>query len=112
MDWTSAPNIEDASLEPAHRLFSPSIFTSFGSRIETFLEAERAQLPLWFVAAFGMGIAGWFALGASSGWAGIVTIGLGAAVLGLGWRGTRSGRALSGFGIALALGCLMIWGRV
>ena len=63
MDWTSAPNIEDASLEPAHRLFSPAFFT----RIESFLETERAQLPLWFVASFGLGIAAWFTLGASPG---------------------------------------------
>ncbi|MEO5578966.1 MAG: ComEC/Rec2 family competence protein, partial [Sphingomicrobium sp.] len=107
MDWTSAPNIEDASLEPAPRLFSPAIFT----RLEAFLETERAQLPLWFVASFGLGIAAWFTLGASYGWTGIVAIGLGAAVLGLGWRGTRTGRALAGFGISLALGCSIIWGR-
>ncbi|MES2903841.1 MAG: ComEC/Rec2 family competence protein [Pseudomonadota bacterium] len=103
--------MEDASLEPAHRLFSPAVFTRLGTRIETFLEVERAQLPLWFVASFGMGIAAWFALGTSHGWAGIVAIGLGAAVLGLGWRGSRTGRALTGFGVALALGCGLIWWR-
>ncbi len=99
--------MEDASLEPAHRLFSPAIFAS----IEAFLERERAQLPLWFVAAFGMGIAAWFTLRASYGWAGVIAVGLGLAVLGLGWRGSRTGRALAGFGIALALGCGIIWLR-
>ncbi len=103
--------MEDASLEPAHRLFSPAVFTRIGLRTEAFLETERAQLPLWFVAAFGMGIAAWFALGASTAWTGIIAIGLGAAALGLGWRGSRTGRALTGFGIALALGCGLIWCR-
>jgi len=107
MDWTSAPNIEDASLEPAHRLFSRAVFY----RIETFLEAERAQLPLWFVASFGLGIAAWFALGAPYAWSGVIAIGFGAAALGLGWSGSRTGRALAGFGIALALGCGLIWVR-
>ncbi|MEO7411434.1 MAG: ComEC/Rec2 family competence protein, partial [Sphingomicrobium sp.] len=99
--------MEDASLEPAHRLFSSADFTA----VEAFLERERAQLPLWFVASFGMGIAAWFALGASYGWIGIIVVGLGAAVLGLGWRGSRTGRALAGFGVALALGCGTIWMR-
>ena len=103
--------MEDASLEPARRLFSPAFFTNIGSRIEAFLEAERAQLPLWFVAAFGLGIAAWFTLGVSNAWSGIVAIGCGTALLGLGWRGTRTGRALIGFGLALALGCGLIWCR-
>ena len=107
MDWTSAPNIEDASQEPAHRLFLPAIL----DRIEAFLEAERAQLPLWFVASFGLGIAAWFTLGASYDWAGVICIGAGVAGLGLGWRGERTGRALAGFGIALSLGCGIIWLR-
>lgn len=103
--------MEDASLEPAHRLFSPAVFTIIGSHLEAFFERERAQLPLWFVAAFGMGIAGWFTLRASYGWAGVIAVGLGIAVLGLGWRGSRTGRALTGFGVALALGCGLIWWR-
>ena len=107
MNWTSAPTIEDASLEPAHRLFSPGIF----EQIEAFLEAERAQLPLWFVASLGMGIAAWFTLGSSYGWGGVIGLGAGVAALGLGAGGSRTGRALTGFGIALALGCAIIWIR-
>jgi len=107
MNWTSAPTIEDASLEPAHRLSSPAIF----DRIEAFLEAERAQLPLWFVASFGLGIAAWFTLGASYAWGGVICLGAGVAALGWGWPGRRTGRAMAGFGIALALGCATIWLR-
>jgi competence protein ComEC len=107
MDWTSAPNIEDASLEPAHRLFSSAFF----ERIEAFLEIERAQLPLWFVVSFGMGIAAWFTLQASPAWSGILFLGAGAAGLGLGWRQSGIGRALIGFGVALSFGCGLIWVR-
>jgi len=111
MNWTSAPTIEDASQEPAHRLFSSAIPARIGERVEAFLEAERAQLPLWFVAAFGMGIAAWFTLGASYEWGGILCLGAGLAILGAGAGGSRTGRALAGFGIALALGCSIIWAR-
>ena len=111
MNWTSARTIEDASLEPAPRLFSSAIPARTGERIEAFFEAERAQLPLWFVAAFAMGIAAWFTLQTSSGWSGIICLGAGIAVLGLAGGGSRTGRALTGFGIALALGCSIIWIR-
>ncbi|MEO7814600.1 MAG: DUF4131 domain-containing protein, partial [Sphingomicrobium sp.] len=80
-------------------------------RLEAFLEAERGQLPLWFVASFGLGIAMWFALGDSRAWIGLLCLGGSAAMLGLGWREGRAGRALAGFGIALTLGCSLIWLR-
>jgi competence protein ComEC len=111
MNWTSAPTIEDASLEPARRLFSPPILILIRDRIETFLEAERAQLPLWFVASFGFGIAAWFTLGTSYGWTGVICLGAGVAAVGFGWGGSRTARALAGFGIALALGCAIVWAR-
>jgi hypothetical protein len=57
MDWTSAPIIEDAPLEPAPRRFLPAWISAISGRLEAFLERERAQLALWFVAAFGAGIA-------------------------------------------------------
>ncbi len=99
--------MEDASLEPAHRLFSPAVFET----VEAFLERERAQLPLWFVVAFGMGIAAWFTLRASYGWAGVIAVGSGIAALGVMGGGSRTGRALVGFGAALAMGCAIIWVR-
>jgi len=57
MDWTSAPIIEDAPLEPAHRRFLSAKIGHFAGHVEAFLERERAQLPLWFTASFGAGIA-------------------------------------------------------
>lgn len=59
MAWVSAPNIEDAPLEHAPTRFSFAAALRLNDRIEAFLEAERAQLPLWFVAAFASGIAAW-----------------------------------------------------
>ena len=111
MNWTSAPTIEDASLEPAHRLFSPAKFAALNDRLEAFLEAERGQLPLWFVASFGLGIAMWFALGNQTAWVGLMCVGGAAATLGLAFREGRAGRALAGFGIALTLGCGLVWLR-
>ena len=111
MDWTSAPNIEDASLEPAHRLFSPARYAAWMERLEAFLEAERGQLPLWFVTSFGLGIALWFALGDPAAWIGLLCVGGGAAMLGLACRESRTGRSLAGFGMALTLGCALIWVR-
>ncbi len=59
MAWVSAPNIEDAPLEHARLRFSFAFVRRAEARIEAFLEAERGQLPLWFVAAFASGIAAW-----------------------------------------------------
>ena len=56
MDWTSAPIIEEAPLEPAHQSILPARIGHFPARVEAFLEREREQLPLWFTAAFGAGI--------------------------------------------------------
>jgi hypothetical protein len=60
MDWVSAPNIEDAPLPLAGRGAWLGKFDRARDRLEAFLEAERGQLPLWAVAAFGAGIALWF----------------------------------------------------
>jgi hypothetical protein len=57
MEWVGAPNIEDAPLELARRRFSFFRSARLFHAIEDFLEEQRAQLPLWFVASFGAGIA-------------------------------------------------------
>ncbi|MEO5810219.1 MAG: hypothetical protein ABIR51_09235, partial [Sphingomicrobium sp.] len=77
MNEVSAPTIEVAPLEPAHRRISP-IFPAMLARLETFLETERGQLPLWLVVAFGGGIAGWFWLGDSRQWIALILLGLAA----------------------------------
>src|SRR5215211_6116385 len=62
MDWVSAPNIEDAPRPQGGRGALLAHLQRARDRLEAFLEGERSQLPLWAVAAFGAGIAFWFAL--------------------------------------------------
>jgi competence protein ComEC len=115
MDWTSAPIIVDAPLEPARRRFLPPrirawISAIFG-RIEGFLERERAQLPLWFAVAFGTGIAAWLWLPGPGQWAAFITLVLGTGLTGLSAGPSRAGRALLLGGLAMAAGCALIWWR-
>ena len=115
MDWTSAPITEDAPLEPAHRRFlSPRILAPFSAvfeRIEAFLEQERAQLPLWFTAAFGIGVAAWLWLPDSITWSAAILLGLGLAAGGVTAGHGRIGRSLLFGGLAFAAGCGLIWSR-
>jgi competence protein ComEC len=110
MDWTSAPIIEDAPLEPARGRFLPAQIGHFADRIEAFLERERAQLPLWFTVSFGAGIAGWLWLPGPRLWAAFIVMAIGLAAAGT-TLGGRSRRAMMSGGLALAVGCALIWWR-
>ena len=79
--------------------------------MESFLERERGQLPLWLVACFGAGIACWFVLDDAKAWAGVIVIGFGAALGGFSLDGGRLERSIGWLGLALALGCGLIWLR-
>jgi competence protein ComEC len=79
--------------------------------VEGFLERERGQLPLWLAVGFGAGIAGWFALGGPGAWAGVICIGIAMAVAGFGFDRGRLERAIGWFGLAMALGCGLVWLR-
>ena len=111
MDWTSAPIIEDAPLEPAHRRFLPAFPGLLASRIEAFLERERAQLPLWFVACFGAGIAAWMWTSGPRQWAGLILLAGGIAALGASIGNERIGRSMTFGGLAMATGCALVWWR-
>ena len=111
MDWTSAPIIVDAPLEPAHRRFLPAWISAIFGRVGAFLECERAQLPLWFAVAFGAGIAAWLWLPAPGQWAAFIVVALGAAVAGISLGPGRAGRAMLLGGLAMAAGCALIWWR-
>ncbi len=115
MDWTSAPITEDAPLEPAHRRFlSPRILAPFSAVfecIEAFLEEQRAQLPLWFTAAFATGIAAWLWLPDRIGWSAAILLGLGMTAGGVTLGAGRTGRALLFGGLAMVAGCGLIWWR-
>jgi competence protein ComEC len=111
MDWTSAPITEDAPLEPAHRRFLPAWISAVFRKVEAFLESERAQLPLWFAAAFGAGIAAWLWLPGAREWLAFMLVAIGIAATAIVVRQGRTGRAMLAGGLAMAAGCALIWAR-
>ncbi|MCY7339972.1 MAG: ComEC family competence protein, partial [Sphingomonas bacterium] len=106
----SAPNIEDAPLELARARFSFPVIARSVERIEAFLEVERGQLPLWFVACFAAGIAAWLWLPAPLAWSAFVVLALGIAAGGLAGGGRLARAVVIGW-LALAAGCGWIWLR-
>lgn len=85
-------------------------FRQAGGAIERWLEAERAQLPLWLPVVLGGGIAAWFLLPDAPRWIGFLIGATALALLGMALPG-RLGRVLLIGGIALAAGCALIWWR-
>ncbi|MCL6682403.1 ComEC/Rec2 family competence protein [Sphingomonas alba] len=107
----SAPNIEHPAL-PQGRIAHLSVrLTALRARLEAFLEAERGQLPIWAIAAFGAGIALWFALPDPQQWSGLLFLAAGVSLLGFTLVGGRVGAALGWFGLAMAAGCVLVWWR-
>ena len=98
-------------LEHARPRFSFAFAQRAVVRIELFLEAERGQLPLWFVAAFASGIAAWLWLPGPSQWGAFIVFALAITLGGIAWGQGRLGRALMVGGLALGMGCGLIWGR-
>ena len=111
MQWTSAPNIGEAPLPQRARGYWKARFSAAREVLEQRLEAERAQLPPWFVIGFGSGIAAWFALGSPAEWKAFLCFAAGSAVAGFILIPGRAGRALGWFALAATLGCALIWAR-
>ena len=86
----------------------PSWARALRARVESLLEAEREQLPLWVVVAFGAGIAAWFAFGDAV----LAPMLLAAAALFLLGHGfglhSRIGAAMAIIGLCLSLGAVDI----
>lgn len=80
--------------------------------LELWLEAERDQLPLWLPLVLGTGIVAWFVLPLRELWTGFILASLALAVAGpmfglprrIGWASMLAG-------LALALGCGLVWAR-
>ncbi|WP_268830433.1 ComEC/Rec2 family competence protein [Sphingomonas changnyeongensis] len=82
------------------------------SRIESWLDGERDQLPLWLPVALAAGIGGWFALPGPVEWCVLILSGAAVAALGLALGAHRRlGHGLIWAGMVLALGCALVWGR-
>jgi competence protein ComEC len=79
-------------------------------RFETWLEAERTQLPLWLPVGMVTGVAGWFWLPGARAWEGLLLSMAGMALAGFAsGRGSRIGRSVAIFALAVALGCGLVW---
>ena len=111
MQWTSAPNIGMAPLPQRARRFWESRYSGAREALEGFLEAERGQLPPWFVVGLGTGILAWFTLDQPRDWAAFLCLSGGLALAGFTVRGGRAEQAAGWFGCAMMLGCALVWSR-
>src|SRR6476661_4363917 len=111
MQWTSAPNIGEAPLPQRARSYWKTRFSALRGEVERLLEAERAQLPPWFVVGFGSGIAAWFALGSALQWQSFLCLAAALALVGFTLGEGRAGRALGWFALAALIGCGLVWAR-
>ena len=111
MQRTSAPNIAGAPLPQRARSFWKARFAEWNEGLERLLEAERAQLPPWFVVGFGTGIAAWFALDDARAWGSFLCLAVAICLAGFALGSGRAGRALGWFALAATLGCSLVWAR-
>ena len=111
MQWTSAPNIGEAPLPQRARGYWRAAFSAAGQGLEKLLEAERAQLPPWFVVGFGTGVAAWFALDTPAQWKAFLCVAAALSLTGVGVGRGRAGAALAWFSIAALAGCALVWAR-
>lgn len=79
--------------------------------LEGFLERERGQLPPWFVVGFGTGVAAWFTFDQPRDWVAFLCLSAALALAGFSLRGGRAERAAGWFGLAMMLGCALVWAR-
>ena len=107
----SAPNIGLAPLPQRARRFWETHFSGLRESVEAFLERERGQLPPWFVVGFGTGIVAWFALDRPRDWVAFLCVTAALALAGFALKGGRAERAAGWFGLAMMLGCGLVWAR-
>jgi competence protein ComEC len=105
MQWTSAPNIGEAPLPQRARGYWKTWVSADGEGLEKLLEAERAELPPWFVVGFGSGIAAWFALDTAVEWRAFPCVAVALSLAGFAIGRGREGRALGWFALVVVLGC-------
>jgi competence protein ComEC len=111
MQRTRAPNIGEAPLPQRARGYWKTRADTWNEGLEQLLEAERAQLPPWFVVGFGSGIAAWFALSGPRQWAAFLCTAAAVALIGFLVGRGRAGRALGWFALAATIGCALVWAR-
>jgi competence protein ComEC len=105
-----APSMGSKARQTARGVLAAMAVRRWDSRLETALEAERDQLPLWLPVAFGAGIAAWFALPHRDDWIAVMIAALAVAGLGLAVdHRRRTGKAMLLAALAVAAGCGWIW---
>ncbi|MCW3797344.1 ComEC/Rec2 family competence protein [Sphingomonas sp. BN140010] len=77
---------------------------------ESFLEREREALPLWWVVAFGVGVALWLVLPGPDSWRAVLLVSAGTAVASRLLHG-RVAHVLLSASLAVALGLGLVWLR-
>lgn len=91
---------------------SKSVLAGLPARVETVLERERAQLPLFAPVALGAGICAWFVLPAQPQWIAWLLVWLGVASgLGVFARGGRFMQMLIVGAVLMAAGCMVPWAK-
>ena len=108
MQWMSAPNIGQAPLPQRARSFWRTRIATVREALEGFLERERGQLPPWFVVGLGTGVA-WFALNQPRDWVAFLCLSGALSLAGFSLKGWRAERATGWFGLAMMLGCALVW---
>lgn len=89
---------------------SKNALIALPARVETALERERAQLPLFAPVALGAGICAWFVLPAQPQWIAWLLVWLGIAVgIGVFARGGRFAQMLMTGAVLMAAGLLLPW---
>ena len=105
-----APSIGDEPLQTGAGAALRQICAAANAWIETRLDAERDQLPLWIPVGLGLGIAAWFLLPNGRAWLAFLFAAGALTLLPLALApGTRRARAASLFALAALLGCADIW---
>jgi competence protein ComEC len=111
MQRTSAPNIAGAPLPQRARGYWRERASAASEGLERLLEAERTQLPPWFVVGLGSGIAAWFAFGQPGQWVGFLCVSAALTLAGFAVGNGRAGRAIGWFFLTATIGCALVWAR-
>lgn len=91
---------------------APAAFRQCFGALEHWLEAEREQLVLWVPVMLGVGITAWFVLPDAARWSGFILASSALGLLGVALtRTARAGQLLAIAGLAMALGCALLWWR-
>jgi len=108
----TAPSMASGLLQTAPGMWWRGYLRASLAIAETWLDAEREQLPLWLPVGFGLGIAAWFALPTRADWIAFLLASTGIALIAaIGWQAYRIGRGVAFFAGFAALGMALIWIR-